>query len=133
MKLPNVDKHHLIWALDNYGGLCENYLDLETGEIVSTELHDEQYEDSRYVQIEPIYPFESYTFMEEFTKTVKDTILRKNLQMAIKGKGAFGRFKGVLRQYPGENERWSTFRENKLEEYADMWLKDVASELQDQK
>ena len=133
MKLPKVDKHNLILALDSYGSACENYLDLETGEIVSTELHDEQYEDSRYVQIEPIYPFESYTFMEEFIKTVKDTTLRKNLQMAIKGKGAFGRFKGVLRQYPGENERWLTFRENKLEEYADMWLKDVASELQDQK
>lgn len=132
MKLPKVNKHNLIWALDSFGGLGENYLDLETGEIVNTELYDEQYEDKRYVYIEPIYPFEAYTFMEEFIETVEDTNLKNRLQTKVKGKGAFRMFKHILYEHPQENERWSHFREKKLEEYADKWLEELASELQNQ-
>lgn len=124
MKLPKVNTHTLIWALDNFGGAFENYLDLETGEIVSTELHDEQYEDKRYVYIDPIYPFEAYTFMEEFIETVEDTNLKNRLQREVKGRGAFRRFNHILYEHPQENERWSQFREKKLEEYADKWLED---------
>lgn len=133
MKLPKVDKHSLIWALDSYGGLGNNYLDLETGKIVSTEMdyEDEQYDNEQYVWIEPIYPFEAYTFMEEFILTVKDTDLKMRLQAAIEGKGAFSRFKTVLYNYPEENKRWSDFQEKKLEDYADRWLEELAAELQE--
>lgn len=130
MDLPQVNKDHLAMVLDSYGGLHENYLDLKTGEIIAIEMDDEQYHDSRYVYIEPLYPFEAYTFMEEFIGTIKDSTFKRKLKRTVKGKGAFHRFKKALLEHPRESERWHAFYEKKLEEYADKWLERLRSELQ---
>lgn len=44
--------------------------------------------------------------MVEFTETVSDLRLREKLAVALDGRGAFGRFKRVLGDYPEERERW---------------------------
>lgn len=107
-------------------GLCSlyGYIDRETGEVllgtsdspvegvpaedddeVPEELHD------RYLPIPHIGSRDGYEDMVNFIDTVDDERLHDLLGVAIKGKGAFGRFKDVLRrpEYKLEQERWFSF------------------------
>jgi len=47
------------------------------------------------------------------------------LEVAIRGKGAFRRFKDVLEGYPEEMERWFSFKDDRLRERALEWLDDI--------
>ena len=131
MELPEVDRNDLIWALNDRSGFY-SYLDLETGGILSTidyEIDEEEVDDERYAYIDPISSHEAYSLMEEFIETVEDHKLKRRLNTAISGRGAFRMFKITLQDYPEEQERWCTFHDTKMEEYADEWLENVASKL----
>src|SRR5262249_29194758 len=51
-----------------------------------------------------------YEDMEAFIETVASLRLRERLWGAIRGRGAFRRFKDVLGRQPAELERWFAFR-----------------------
>ncbi|MBU7030474.1 MAG: hypothetical protein HXS48_26315 [Theionarchaea archaeon] len=115
------------------------YLDMETGEIVSTfgdglielELEEEDLESERFWYVDPIRPWEAYNLMVEFIETVEDQELKRRLSIAINGRGAFRMFKATLLEYPEERERWFKFHDAKMEEYADEWLKNLAFALKE--
>ncbi|KYK31676.1 MAG: hypothetical protein HXS48_21900 [Theionarchaea archaeon] len=133
MKLPKINKSALIWALNDRSGFY-SYLDLETGEILSTidyEIDEEEVDEERYVYIDPISSHEAYNFMVEFIETVEDQELKRRLYTAIDGRGAFRMFEATLMEYPEERERWSKFHDKKMEECADEWLEDLSSELKE--
>ena len=44
------------------------------------------------------------------------------LDVAIQGKGAFRRFKDVLRGHPGEQQRWFEFQAARMDARAREWL-----------
>jgi hypothetical protein len=48
----------------------------------------------RYIQVEKEDPYEDYNDMERFVAYVEDPDLSQYLGRAIRGRGAFGRFKG---------------------------------------
>ena len=107
MELPEVDKDHLIWALNDYSGMSDYYLDLETGNIVSTffgeipaewEIEEKDLESGRYWHIDSIPSWESYNFMTEFIETVKDAELKRRLYIAVDGRGAFRMFRATLQE-----------------------------------
>ena len=55
-----------------------------------------------------------YADMEAFIETVASLRLQERLRAAIRGRGAFRRFKDVLGRQPAEWERWLTFRDGRV-------------------
>jgi hypothetical protein len=74
------------------------------------------------IPVEPLGSAVEYGWMAEFTETVRNARLRDLLEVALDGRGAFRRFKTVLNDYPGERQRWFTFRDTRLREAASEWL-----------
>ena len=105
------------------------YIDRETGEVligcqdapleILLNEEDENYQeleaefDLRYLPIPQEGSRDSYQDMVDFIETVADERLRDLLEVAIQGRGAFGRFKDVLRrlEYESERDRWFAFSE----------------------
>ncbi|MCI0394910.1 MAG: UPF0158 family protein [Chloroflexi bacterium] len=65
---------------------------------------------------------EGYEDMEEFIATVQNPRLENELWLAIRGRGAFRRFKDVLAGYPKERERWFAFKSDRLTARIVDWL-----------
>ncbi len=84
---------------------------------------DQVSEPSRYVEILRIETGEAYQAMEDFAETVSDSHLRDLLDVALRGKGAFRRFKDVLLNYPAERERWFRFEEQRQREAIEEWAR----------
>jgi len=66
--------------------------------------------------------------MEAFIETVASPHLQELLEVAINGRGAFGRFKDVLVRYPDERERWFAFKDARMRERVREWLMDEGIE-----
>lgn len=67
------------------------------------------------------FDIDEYTIMERFCEGVEDPGLRDDLLRAIRGSGAFGRFKALARGR-GLIDQWHTFRDGALEDIAAEWL-----------
>ena len=103
------------------------YIDRATGEVLIGSLdeqlkiipnqEDENYEEVesefnlRYLPIPQEGSRDNYQDMVDFIESVADERLRDMLGVAIQGRGAFGRFKDVLRRSEFESEcnRWFAF------------------------
>lgn len=66
--------------------------------------------------------------MLEFAGTVKDKNLKEKLDIALDGKGAFRRFKNVIGDYPEEEKRWYSFKDEKMKEEVIDWLNSIGIE-----
>ncbi len=77
---------------------------------------------SRFIEIPQTDSRQGYEDMEFFIETVTNRYLRELLQVAIRGKGAFRRFKDVLATYPQERERWFQFHDERLHQRVLDWL-----------
>jgi Uncharacterised protein family (UPF0158) len=65
---------------------------------------------------------EGYRDMELFIASVEDPGRAERLAVAIRGRGAFRRFKDELARWPGELERWHAFSEERQRGRARSWL-----------
>ncbi len=65
--------------------------------------------------------------MTEFLATVTDNRLRGLLDVALRGKGAFRRFKDVLQDDPDERERWFAFQKECMNRRIRRWLQSEGS------
>lgn len=63
-----------------------------------------------------------YHDMELFIETVEDPAIADRLEIAIRGKGAFRRFKDVLSIWPEEFQRYFTLRDERQRGRARAWL-----------
>lgn len=79
------------------------------GELPGQKEDDSEIELGRYVEIPKRESREAYEDMVDFAETVTNSRLRDLLDVALRGKGAFRRFKDVLLDYPAERERWFEF------------------------
>jgi hypothetical protein len=77
---------------------------------------------SRYIAVPDRDSHEGYRDMEAFIEAVEDDHLRELLEVAIRGRGAFGRFKDVLARYPEAPERWFEFKDDRLRQRMLAWL-----------
>ncbi|MBS3782214.1 MAG: hypothetical protein KGY66_08470 [Candidatus Thermoplasmatota archaeon] len=111
------------------------YLDLDTGEVLLIVHHSgvaeqnrknkkkiEQDDEGRYIKVPSTDSREGYRDMQDFIQTVDDKDLREKLRIAIDGKGAFRRFKDVLKRYPEERERWFEFKDERTRKRVLEWL-----------
>jgi GrpB-like predicted nucleotidyltransferase (UPF0157 family) len=77
---------------------------------------------SRFIEIPQADSREGYEDMEAFIETVAQPHLQELLQVAIRGKGAFRRFKDALAAHPHERERWFQFHDERLHQRVLDWL-----------
>jgi hypothetical protein len=129
-----IDAEELGMALTWHGYEGEYFLDTRKGEVLlwlesddellSEEELEEGLAEGRYVAIEPLPSSVGYRWMEEFADSVRSERLRELLDLALRGKGAFRRFKDVLVAFPEDRERWFAFEAERLDEEARRWLED---------
>src|SRR5690606_3056880 len=138
-----VKLHDILDGMEIQSEESSAYLNLETGEIVfvSEELlmmaedreefdHlpdwqqgemeiaidiEENFE--KYAQLPTSYDINDYDIMESFCYNVSDDNKRDTLLSAIKGKGAFGRFRDNVERF-GMVDEWYAYREDKYKEIA---------------
>ncbi|MEM7135416.1 MAG: UPF0158 family protein [Myxococcota bacterium] len=116
-------------AFENNAPEVHSYLHFDTGEVIrivdgvaDPAMHTRILSDSRYLRIDPVSSREQYRWMERFIATVEDDELRRRLNIAIDGKGAFRRFKDALVSHPVDRERWFAFRSDRLRACMESWL-----------
>jgi predicted nucleotidyltransferase len=76
----------------------------------------------RYISVPEADSHSAYRDMEVFIATVEDQHLSELLWVAIRGRGAFRRFKDVLYDYPRERERWFEFSDAQVRRRVLDWL-----------
>ncbi len=99
------------------------------GELPGQEGDECEIEFGRYVEIPKRESGEAYEDMAEFAETVTNPHLRELLAVALRGKGAFRRFKDVLLGYPAERERWFEFEERRRREAIEEWAREEGVEI----
>lgn len=116
-------------AFENNAPEVHSYLHFDTGEVIrivdgvaEPAMHTRIMSDSRYLRIDPVSSREQYRWMERFIATVEEEELRRRLNIAIDGKGAFRRFKDALMSHPVDRERWFAFRSERLRSCMESWL-----------
>lgn len=67
------------------------------------------------------FDIDEYSIMRRFCEQVADTKTRESLLRAIRGSGAFGRFR-ALADHCGIIDQWYAFRDHAMEEIAAEWL-----------
>ncbi|MDO8689405.1 MAG: UPF0158 family protein [Dehalococcoidia bacterium] len=82
----------------------------------------------RFIAIPRAESHGAYDDMEEFIACVDDRDLQNRLEGAIRGKGAFRRFKDVLLRHPGEEARWFQFKDRQVRERILEWLEEEGIE-----
>ena len=114
-----------------FGQNSRCFLDLQAGEVRVRfdELNDDDELDEareadpdRYEEIDVVPSREQYRWMEAFAREVDEEDISEKLWLALDGKGAFGRFRGVIEQYQDLSARWDQFRQQRLLQVALDWL-----------
>jgi hypothetical protein len=98
-------------------------------EVVIDAVRVEYDEADRYLPIERAEPYQDYNDMDDFIGTVHDEDLQERLWDAIRGRGAFSRFKRLVARYPSVQEQWYAFKDARAEERLLEWLEDKGIEL----
>jgi len=83
----------------------------------------------RYIAIPTADSGEGYRAMEDFIETVANQRLQSQLVYAIRGRGAFRRFKDTLLAHPDERERWFAFSAARVHERVLAWLAEEGIEV----
>lgn len=118
----------------------EAYLDLQTGEVVTIEDEDltgvDVDEDlrrlaedpERFASIPRIEGRDEFDLMCRFAETVDEEDIRERLALALRGKGAFGRFRDVVFRYPDLEARWNAMQQEWQVGEARRWLESLGLE-----
>lgn len=135
-----VDLEELRFAMEDASYDHGYFLDTETGEVILvSELLDDddarqqlsdidEAEPGRYLEVPRADSREGYADMQDFIDRVSDERLHELLDVAIQGRGAFGRFKDVLARHPAERQHWFDFQTSRLEARAREWLAEEGCE-----
>ena len=79
--------------------------------------------DNRYRVVPHQNSYEGYRDMQEFIWSLEDERLRELLEVAIRGSGAFGRFKDVIHRDSTARDKWYLFRDARQHERILAWLR----------
>jgi hypothetical protein len=74
----------------------------------------------KFIELPSKFEIDEYRMMERFCLSVDDRAISDELYYAIKGRGAFGRFKDRIHRY-GLTEAWYQYRDEAIEEIAKSW------------
>ncbi len=129
MKVRLSDIIDAIEMADQYS---EYFLDRETGEIVwisdmamtSDEKEEtcDQLDAHGFYRLPTSFDIREYDMMEEFIDSLPEPSWSR-LEQVIQGKGAFRRFKDIIRQL-GVGDQWYKFRSSEYKKHAIEWCKE---------
>lgn len=77
----------------------------------------------RYISLPSNFDFHEYSVMEKFISSLSDIKVRDSLWNAIKGGGAFRRFKNAIQRY-GVRDQWYKFRDSEIKQLIIEWCED---------
>lgn len=124
----------IVSAVEMASDEWNQYLDTETTEIISIPQFDsylyedyaelaEQIEDDihhRYLGLPDKYDIHEYRIMERFVYSLPSGSIQDELERAIRGSGAFRRFKSTVR-YHGIKQAWYDYRDEAFRDIAINW------------
>lgn len=125
-------------VIDAIETACDSYTDfydIETGETVSLpdpvetgESYEEleellETEPDRFLRFPTKFEIHEYSIMESFVEALPAGRIRAELAQAIRGRGAFRRFKSSIRYY-GIEQLWYDYLENAYREIAIRWCQE---------
>ena len=87
-------------------------------------------EDDNYLELPDEEKINEYGIMEDFCYEIEKPKTQDILYRAIRGKGAFRRFKDAVYDL-GIQDNWYAFREQKLKEFAMEWCRDHKVDFED--
>lgn len=136
-----VDIQKVADALEMVSEGSTDWFDVKTQEhigvndFMETESQQEVYdridaEPERYYRLPSQYELHGYSMMEDFIDSLSDDRVKNDLLRAIRGKGAFRRFKDTL-AYHGIREEWFAFERKAYVELAECWCRDNGLEYDD--
>lgn len=100
----------------------DDYQDWEKEELEECEAIIDCYNED-YIPIPSKFHIHEYSIMEEFCLAIDDEKLSDELYSAIKGSGAFRRFKDLIQRYDIADD-WYKYRDNKYREIAIEWCEE---------
>ncbi len=101
----------------------ESVTSLHGIENEEVEIAADIYENSSdYFELPDRYDINEYAMLEEFSVSVEDDKASRMLQIAIKGSGAFRRFKEMVCEL-GLDQEWYAFRDAQYKEVAIEWCR----------
>lgn len=86
-------------------------------------------EDGVYIDFTLRNDFNEYDIIEDFIGTLEDENIREELYEAIRGRGAFRRFKDGIIEH-GVDKQWYNYKESKIKELVIEWCKEQDIEIQ---
>lgn len=121
----------MIDALEMYNDHTRNFINLKTGDIVTLNfLNGDEFSDfddeveegdewipDHYIPLPEKWDLNKYGIMSDFCDTFEDVDIYNNLMHAIRGNGAFGRFKTAIYAY-GIQDDWYKFQHARLKKIA---------------
>jgi hypothetical protein len=128
LDVTSVDLSDLAEALQDHSYEHSWWFDPETGavELWSDDVRDEFGEghpaERGLIAIEPLEPSRAWQDMADFAAAVPDPQIRRRLERAIEGRGAFRRFKDELLDHPELREAWFALADARIERRALQWL-----------
>ncbi len=130
LDVASVDLSDLAEALQDHSHEHSWWFDPKIGAVelwsdcVREELGEDHPEERGLVAIEPLESSEAWQDMADFAATVPDPEIRRRLERAIEGRGAFRRFKDELLDQPELREAWFALADARMERRALQWLAD---------
>lgn len=136
MRKLDVDMNGVLDAMTTHMAEIQWFLDLQSGRVeMLSRLDDiEAFESrlealpGRYALIPAREAREDYALMRQFAEEIDEPDVRELLDMALAGRGAFARFRGVLSRFPDLQARWNALLEKELRDQALQWLSDLGIE-----
>lgn len=133
MRALNVDWSALHSAFQMPMPEIKCFLSLIDGRVLKLSPGDPAMAEARqnredFVPVDTVPSRIQYQWVDEFTKSVEDETLRKRIEAAINGKGAFRRFKDILLTMPDERRRWFEFRDQKMRQRIVEWVQESGVE-----
>lgn len=145
--MPIVKLSDIVDAMDMTSDTMTHYLNKKTGEVIpiseeemNAAENEESFEDfpewqqdsiktaqdilatNDYISLPSQFDIHEYDMMERFCLSVKDEKISDDLYGAIKGRGAFRRFKDMILEY-GIEQDWYQFRDSAYRKKAREWCK----------
>ena len=121
----------IIDELDMMSWEMQSYLNLKTGKIVTVSDYICSEEDAadieenpdNYIVLPTQHDINEYSIMKDFINVINNNEIKGELYDAIRGKGAFRRFKDTI-CYLNIESKWYEFKANALKKLAIEWCEE---------
>jgi len=137
LRKMRVDMDDVLDAMRAYGDAPFSYFDTDTGHVevwLDPDSSGEQpafdLDDERWVEIPRQDARDLRQAMHHFAEGLDDEDVAEDLRVALRSRGAFRNFRGILVHQPELRERWQAAHQQQLLDEALIWLREVGIEPQ---